>query len=211
MLIENSFDVPAPIDYVWNYMLDVHKVVICMPGAELTETIDDANYKGKIKIKLGPVSLSFNGKVSIEERDETAHRIVMKASGMEQRGKGAASATVTSTLEESPEGTLVKVVQDLKVQGQAAQFSRGMMQDVSSKLTQQFADCLKANMSAEQQAVAAPPTAGGTAGTVEAATARAPVPQQVAKPVSGIRLGLSALSSAIVRFFKRLFGSRKRA
>jgi uncharacterized protein len=213
MLIENSFDVPAPIDYVWNYMLDVEKVVVCMPGAQLTETVDDSNYKGKITIKLGPVSLSFNGKVSIEERDESAHRVVMKGSGMEQRGKGAASATITSTLEEGPTGTLVKVVQDIKVQGQAAQFSRGMMQDVSSKLTKQFAECLKANMAAEQQSV---PSAGSadvaTSGEpARPATEVKPVPQVVAKPVGGLRLGLSALASAIVRFFKKVFGGRDRA
>jgi uncharacterized protein len=216
MLIENSFEVPAPIDYVWNYMQDVQKVVVCMPGAQLTETIDADNYKGKILIKLGPVSLSFNGKVSIEERDETAHRVVMKGSGMEQRGKGAASATVTSSLEEVPNGTLVKVVQDLKVQGQAAQFSRGMMQDVSSKLTKQFADCLKTNMAAERQPAAEASGApeertGGEPASSAGAPAPAPTPQMVAKPVGGIRLALSALGSAIVRFFKRLFGGRNRA
>jgi uncharacterized protein len=215
MLIENSFEVPAPIDYVWNYMQDVQKVVVCMPGAQLTETIDDDHYKGKILIKLGPVSLSFNGKVSIEERDDAAHRVVMKGSGMEQRGKGAASATVTSTLEEVPNGTLVKVVQDLKVQGQAAQFSRGMMQDVSSKLTKQFAECLKTNMAAERQPAAASgaaeQTSGGGTASAEAAPVPAPAPQMVAKPVGGIRLGLSALASAIVRFFKKLFGGRNRA
>jgi uncharacterized protein len=206
MLLENSFEVPAPIDYVWKYMLDVEKVVVCMPGAQLTETIDANNYKGKMTIKLGPVALSFNGKVAIEERDDTAHRVVMKGSGMEQRGKGAASATVTTTLEETAGGTLVKVVQDLKVQGQAAQFSRGMMQDVSSRLTQQFADCLKANMAADQQPVAA---LDGSA--QEGVAPPRPTPQVVAQPVGGLRLGLSALASAIVRFFKRLFGGRGRA
>ena len=206
MLLENSFEVPAPIEQVWNYMLDVEKVVVCMPGAQLTEAVDDQNYKGKITIKLGPVSLSFNGKVSIEERDDSAHRVVLKGSGMEQRGKGAASATVTSTLEEVPNGTLVKVVQDLKVQGQAAQFSRGMMQDVSAKLTQQFADCLKTNMAAEHQPAAAAASNGGE--TAEPVARPQPV---VAKPVGGLRLALSALGSAIVRFFKRLFGARDRA
>jgi uncharacterized protein len=195
MLIENSFEVDAPVERVWDYLLDVEKVVVCMPGAELTETIDDRNYKGKITIKLGPVSLSFAGKVSMEERDDSAHRVVLKGSGMEQRGKGAASATVTSTLEETANGTLVKVVQDLKVQGQAAQFSRGMMQDVSSKLTKQFADCLQANIAAEETS---------SPGTT-------PAPVVAAKPVAGLRLGLSALVGAIGRFFARLFGRKDRA
>lgn len=190
MLIENTFDVSAPIDQVWSYLLDVEKVVPCMPGAELTETIDERNWKGKVTIKLGPVSLAFAGKVTMEELDEAAHRAVLKASGMEQRGKGAASATITSTLEQSPEGTRVQIVQDLRVSGQAAQFSRGMMQDVSNRLTREFADCLQANMQAKDQA---DPGAE-------------PVPMATAKPVQGIRLGLGALWRAVLRFFSRLFG-----
>ena len=190
MLIENSFDVSAPLDQVWSYLLDIEKVVPCMPGAELTETIDESNWKGKVTIKLGPVSMAFAGKVTMDELDEVEHRAVLKASGMEQRGKGAASATITSTLEESPEGTRVKIVQDLKVSGQAAQFSRGMMQDVSNKLTREFADCLKTNMQTEGSV-----GAGGD-----------PVPMATAKPVKGIRLGLGALWGAVLRFFSRVFG-----
>jgi carbon monoxide dehydrogenase subunit G len=190
MLIENSFDVSARIEEVWIYLQDIEKVVPCMPGAELTETIDDSNWKGKVTVKLGPVSLAFAGKVTLDEFDEAAHRAVLKASGMEQRGKGAASATITSTLEPNQEGTRVKIVQDLKVSGQAAQFSRGMMQDVSTKLTQEFADCLRMNMQVEDQA--------------EAGAER--VPMATAKPVRGIRLGLGALWRAILRFVSRLFG-----
>jgi len=190
MLIENSFEVPAPIDRVWDHMLDVEKVVPCMPGAELTETIDESHWKGKVTIKLGPVSLAFAGKVEIHERDDATHRVVLKGSGMEQRGKGAASATVTSMLEQTADGTKVSIVQDIKVQGQAAQFSRGMMQDVSSKLTKQFAECLKANMAAEE----------------EARPGEEPAPRVTAGPVTGVRLGLGAVAAAIARFFKRLFG-----
>ncbi len=150
MLLENSFEVPASIDVTWAYLLDVVQVVPCMPGAEITEVIDDSNWKGKVTIKLGPVSMSFKGKVSISERDDEAHRVVLKGSGMEQRGKGAASATITTTAEKISSGTKIVVVQDLKVQGQAAQMSRGMMQDVSARLTRQFADCLKANLQVER-------------------------------------------------------------
>lgn len=142
MLIENSFTVPASIDVVWTYLLDVEKVVVCMPGAQLTEAIDDSSWKGKVGIKLGPVSLSFSGKVSLVERDDDAHRVVLSGSGMEQRGKGRAAATVTTTAKAVEDGTRVEVVQDLQVQGQVASMSRGMMQDVSSKLTKQFAECL---------------------------------------------------------------------
>jgi len=192
MLIENLFEVQAPIDRVWDYMLDVEKVVPCMPGAELTETIDETHWKGKVTVKLGPVALSFAGKVEMQERDEVGHKVVLKGSGMEQRGKGAASATVTTNLEETANGTKVSIVQDLIVQGQAAQFSRGMMQDVTSKLTQRFADCLQANMAAED----------------ETRVGEEPATRVTAGEVKGIRLGLGAIGAAIARFFKRLFGGR---
>jgi uncharacterized protein len=197
MLIENSFEVAAPIETVWDYLLDVERVVPCMPGAELTETIDDSNWKGKINIKVGPVSLSFKGKVELVESDASARRVVLKGSGMEQRGKGAASATVTYTLEGSESGTVVAVVQDLKVQGQAAQFSRGMMQDVSSKLTKRFADCLQSSITAGPEPAAAPGQA----------TLDRPV---AGKPIGGLRLFFSAMGSAIARFFRRVF-TRKSA
>jgi len=148
-LIETSFEVPAGTDEVWGYLLDIEKVVPCMPGAELTETIDDDHWKGKMKLKLGPVSLVFAGKVEMQERNEDDHRVVLEASAMEQRGKGAASAKVTSSMESFDGGTRVHVAQDIKVSGQAAQFSRGMMEDVATKIVHQFADCLKAQMEAE--------------------------------------------------------------
>lgn len=173
MLLENSFEVPAGIERTWDYLLDVERVVPCMPGAELTETVDETHWKGKVTIKLGPVKLSFKGKVEMAERDDEAHRVVLKGSGMEQRGKGAASATITTTAEESTSGTRIVVVQDLKVQGQAAQMSRGMMQDVTAKLTKQFADCLESNLQAEEEEAA--PPAAGTAASPEAAPVAAGV------------------------------------
>ena len=152
ILIENDFEVPAPVDTVWNYVLDVERIAPCMPGATLTETIDDDNYKGKVTIKLGPVSLSFAGTVHVVERDATEHRIDIKASGMEQRGKGSATALITAWVEPAGDSTTkVRFKQDITVSGAVAQFSRGMMSDVSGKLTKQFADCLKTNITAEQE------------------------------------------------------------
>lgn len=194
MLLENSFEVPAGIQRTWDYLLDVERVVPCMPGAELTETVDDTHWKGQVTIKLGPVKMAFKGKVEIAERDDEAHRVVLKASGMEQRGKGAASATITTTAEEATAGTRIVVVQDLKVQGQAAQMSRGMMQDVSAKLTKQFAECLEANLRQEEEATpaaagaspdAAPAAAGAavseeTVAADDAAPAPEPVPAEAA-------------------------------
>ena len=109
MEIENEFTVPAPIDHVWAYLLDVERVAPCMPGAELTEVVDDTTWKGKVSMKLGPVSLSFAGTVTMQDRDDQAHKIVLSAKGMEQKGKGAANASVTSWLEDGQGETHVKM------------------------------------------------------------------------------------------------------
>ncbi len=209
MLIENSFEVPAPVDRLWAYLLDVERVAPCMPGAELTEVIDDRNWKGKVNMKFGPVALSFAGTVTMEERDDAAHRVVLKAQGMEQRGKGAASAGVTSWLEPGEGKTTVKIVADITLTGTVAQLSRGLLPDVSAKLTRQFVDCLQTNMGAVEEAPRpAEPATGGAPPSVAAAPGPAPQPRVAAKPVGGIRLGLWALFRAIVRFFRELFGRR---
>lgn len=205
MLLENSFVVPAPIERVWSYLLDVEKVVVCMPGAELTETIDDDNYKGKLKIKLGPVALAFAGKVTVDERNDAEHRVVLRGSGMEQRGKGRANATVTATAEATGEGTRVNVTQDLQIQGQIASMSRGMMGDVSAKLTQQFADCLESNLSTEEAPAAASGEATGGGPAPEPAPA-APTPPARGGEVKGFSLLLGAVVGALRRLIGRLRG-----
>jgi uncharacterized protein len=225
MLIENSFEVPADVERVWSYLLDVERVVVCMPGAELTETIDDRNYKGKVRVKLGPVSLSFAGKVTMEERDDDAHRVVLKGSGMEQRGKGRAAATVTASAEATGEGTRVQVVQDLQVQGQVASLSRGMMGDVTAKLTQQFADCLEKNLRAEEPAGAPEPAVAAVdepdkvaeSQPAPASARPAAAPEQPPAQVGGSAAGgdvnafslvMGALWGAVKRAIARLFGRR---
>lgn len=198
MLIENAFTVAKPLDQVWDYLLDVHKVAPCMPGAELTETIDDRNWKGKLTMKFGPVSMSFAGSVTLEERDEAAHRVVLHAKGTEQKGKGAADAKVTSWLEAVDAGTAVKMQADMTLTGAAAQLSRGLLPEVSKRLTQQFADCLG-------QSIAAAAGAGEQAAASTSSAAPAATPA-AAKPAGGVRLGLAAAWSAVVSFFRRLFG-----
>jgi carbon monoxide dehydrogenase subunit G len=227
MQIQDAFVVDAPVDRVWSYVLDVTKVAPCMPGAELTETVDDTTWKGKVAIKLGPVSMGFAGTVKMTERDDEAHHVALKADGREQRGRGAASALVTINMEaDEGGGTKVAFVTDLTITGAAAQYGRGMIQDISAKLTNQFAECLKTNIGAEQAAALAvapapPPSAGPTAdaggdGTSTPAPAppappAAPVQYVTAKPVKGIRLGLWAMWQGILRFFRRLFGGGPRA
>jgi carbon monoxide dehydrogenase subunit G len=202
MQIENEFDVPAPVDHVWAYLLDVERVAPCMPGAELTEVVDDHTWKGKVNMKLGPVSLAFAGTVTMQERDDQAKRIVLAAKGMEQKGKGAANASVTSWLEQGDGVTNVKMRADIHLTGTVAQLSRGLLPEVSRKLTQQFADCLLQSMgAAEVRATESADLAAAVAAPVEA-TARP-------KPIGGIRLGLAAIWSAISRFFRRVFGKRE--
>lgn len=202
MQIDNTFTVHAPIEAVWTYLLDVEKVAPCMPGAELTETIHEQAWKGKVNIAFGPMKLAFAGTVEMQERDDAARRVSLHAKGTEQKGKGAANATVTSWLEPADEGTLVQMRADITLTGAAAQLSRGLLPEISKKLTQQFADCLEANMNAEAAATAAP--APGTAPVEAAAPA-----VMVAKPVGGIRLGIAAVWAAVVNFFERLFGRGK--
>jgi len=214
MRIDDEFVVKAPIGHVWSYMLDVEKVAPCVPGAELTEVVDDHTWKGKTNIKVGPVALSFTGTVVMEERDDVHHRVVLKAQGMEQRGKGAASATAVSQLEAVDDGTKVSMETDLTISGAVAQYGRGMISDISSRLTKEFAACLESNIMAtlatERAAAGAIPS--GPAPETEGANARPPAemdvpgPTSVARPVKGFRLGLWAFWRAIVRFFRGLFG-----
>ena len=185
--LENEFTVPASTDEVWEFLLDPRRVAPCMPGAELTEVVNDHQYKGKVNIKMGPVSLSFNGDVDITERDEAAKRMVMKAKGAEMKGKGQANATVISSLERNGSGTRMRISQDLDLSGPLAQYGRGMIQDVTGSLMDEFADRIQADLSR------------GPNGT-------APAPVRKKNQVSGTKLGWIAFKSGIARFFKKLFG-----
>ena len=211
MEIENEFTVPAPVEDLWSYLLDVERIAPCMPGGELTEIVDDHTWKGKVLMKLGPVSLSFAGTVVIEERDDVAHRVKLRAKAMEQKGKGAANASVTSWLEPAGEQTTVKMRADIQLTGAVAQLSRGLLPDVSRRLTKQFAECLHETILADH-AVAAPELSTGDrppAATVAATPAAAARPAVAAQPIGGIRLGLAAIWAGIAGFFRRLLGGRR--
>lgn len=202
MRIDDEFVVKAPIEVVWAFLLDVERIAPCMPGAQLTEVVDDHTWKGKTNIKVGPVALSFAGTVELQERDDARHRAVLKAQGMEQKGKGAASAAVVSYLEEVDGGTKVVMETDLTISGAVAQYGRGMIHDISRRLTKEFADCLEANMAVQGAALSS---------TQQAEAGKEPQAQPaVARPVKGLRLGAWAFWRAVGRFFKRLFGGRER-
>ena len=143
MKLENEFTVDVPVEDVWDVLLDLERVTPCLPGAALTEESGD-EYKGEMKVRLGPVSQEYEGTVKIEEADESEHRAVLKADGKDARGQGTASATITSTLQDEGNGsTKVRVETDMQLTGRAAQFGRGVQQDVAEKLLNRFAECLE--------------------------------------------------------------------
>lgn len=144
MKLENEFTVNVPVEDAWNVLLDLERVTPCLPGAALTEQSDDDEYKGEMKVRLGPVTQEYNGTVRIEEADESEHRAVLKADGKDARGQGAATATITSTLHDEGDGsTRVRVETDMQITGRAAQFGRGVQQDVAERLLSRFAECLE--------------------------------------------------------------------
>jgi carbon monoxide dehydrogenase subunit G len=208
MEIENEFTVAAPAGLLWSYLLDVERIAPCLPGAELTETVDERTWKGKVNMKLGPVSMTFSGTVAIEERDDAARRVVLRAKGMESKGKGAANATVTSWLVPAAGTTTVKMVADIQLTGAVAQLSRGLLPEVSRKLTQQFADCLQRDMLGAEEPSVQASASESTASAPSVPTARATAPVK-AKPIGGLSLGLAAIWAAIANLFRRLVGSRR--
>jgi carbon monoxide dehydrogenase subunit G len=143
--LENSFTVPVPIDEAWRVLLDIERIAPCMPGAALDSVTGD-DFTGRVKVKLGPINLTYQGKASFIEKDEAAHKAVIDARGKDQRGNGTAAAVVTATLAEEGSITRVNVLTDLNITGRPAQFGRGVMTDVGNKLLGQFADKLAAQL-----------------------------------------------------------------
>lgn len=178
MDLTNSFTVPVPAPEAWRALLDIEQVAQCVPGASL-DSMDGEQFTGRVRVKLGPVQLTYQGTARFLEQDESALRAVIEATGKETRGSGTASATVTTTLEPVGEHTVVHVSTHLAVTGRPAQFGRGVLQDVSNRLLDQFAQCLAERLGAGQPEA----TGGGDA----AATANAA--DAAARPVQGRHAG----------------------
>ena len=179
MQLENSFTVPVPIDEAWRVLLDIERIAPCMPGAAL-DTVDGDDFTGRVKVKLGPINLTYQGKASFIEKDEAAHKAVIDARGKDQRGNGTAAAVVTAKLAAEGSITRVDVLTDLNITGRPAQFGRGVMTDVGNKLLGQFADKLAAQLGegdaqgdAERAESAAAKVAATAAGAVEEVAASA--------------------------------------
>ncbi|QUC58451.1 SRPBCC family protein [Streptomyces sp. A2-16] len=141
MELHHEFTVPVPVDEAWRVLLDIERVAPCMPGASV-EDYDGKTVTGSVKVKVGPITVTYRGSAVFEEQDETAHRMVLSASGREIRGQGTARATVTGTLTGMDGGTAVSVRTDLAVTGRPAQFGRGVLAEVGDRLIGQFAGCL---------------------------------------------------------------------
>ena len=154
MELTNEFRVDVPIAEAWNVLTDVERIAPCMPGAELQEIAGD-EYRGIVKVKVGPITAQYKGAARFLEKDDDAHKAVLKAEGRDTRGQGNANATITATLTADGDGTAVSVVTDLTVTGKVAQFGRGVLADVSSKLLGQFVECLHADLLGSAPAAAA--------------------------------------------------------
>ncbi len=160
MQLENSFLVPVPVDDAWKVLLDIERIAPCMPGAAL-DSVEGDDFTGRVKVKLGPINLTYAGKASFIEKDEDNHKAVIDARGKDQRGNGTAAAVVTAQLRSEGDSTRVDVLTDLNITGRPAQFGRGVMTDVGNKLLGQFADKLAAQLG-EKEAPAQEPTVGST-------------------------------------------------
>lgn len=151
MDITNSFTVDASIDKAWDLLTDIPEITPCLPGAKLTSA-EDGVYSGGIKIKVGPVTAEYKGTAEFVERDEVHYKAVIKGKGRDTRGAGNAQALITAQMvAEGSDRTRVDIVTDLKVSGKVAQFGRGVMQDVSTKLIGQFTDCLEGKIAGTDQ------------------------------------------------------------
>jgi carbon monoxide dehydrogenase subunit G len=193
MEFDNSFEVPLPPEQAWPLLMDVRRIAPCMPGAELTEVVDERKYKGKISVRLGPVALTFSGMVTFDDIDNASHMARLRAQGNDIKGRGSAQATATFRLEPSAGGCKVMVHTDLTLSGAVAQYGRGigMIQATAATLMTQFATNLKAQVGEREPA----PSGAATSAAAPSALPRA------AKPISGLSLIARVLWDFILRLF----------
>ena len=175
MKLEQAFEVQAPIEQVWEALIDLERVAPCLPGATITGHEEDGTYHGEFKVKLGPTTAAYKGTVKIEEVDAATHTATMRANGTDKRGQGGAHATIVNTLHEIDGGTRVDAITDFAITGRLARFGRGgMIQDISNRLLRDFATCLATRLG--EDAPSAPSGAEVTTGEAapEAVAAAAP-------------------------------------
>ena len=195
--IEEEFEVQAPVQRVWEYLIDPAKVVVCIPGAELLEAQDERAFLGAVKVKLGPMTMSFKGLVKFTEMDEQNHQVRMVGEGREAGGAGSAKVSMLNKVTSiDGGGSLVTVKADVDLVGKVVQFGRGMIEEVSKQLFRQFATCVKQHLEIADPAQAAEVRFDEKAPSAET------------EAVSAAPLVFNALWAVIVRFFRRLFGKQ---
>lgn len=178
MELSNAFRVPVPVDQAWAVLTDVERIAPCMPGAQLQE-VDGDEYRGIVKVKVGPITAQYKGKARFQELDASAHRAVLLAEGRETRGQGNATAVITATLQPDGDATAVDIVTDLAVTGRVAQFGRGVLADVSARLLDQFVACLESDvLGAEPSAVPDAPPAVEAPPTDSTGNGPSPAPSE---------------------------------
>ena len=198
MKLENSFQVDAAPERAWELLMDVPRVIPCMPGTELTETVDDSSWKARMTVKLGPIGLQFATDVKREEADDAARRAILSARARELRGRGSGQARIESSLAPvDGGGTRVDIVTELTLSGPVAQYGRGMVEDVSSRLVRQFAECLQNELVGEP--------AGAERGRAEPRRSQ-PSP---AKPISALSLVAAAARDRLRTLLQRLRGKER--
>jgi carbon monoxide dehydrogenase subunit G len=182
MKLENEFRVDVPVEQAWRVLLDVERIAPCMPGAQLQEVEGD-EYRGIVKVKVGPITAQYKGAARITEADETNHHAVIRAEGRDTRGQGNASATVTANLQPDADGTRVTIDSDVAITGKVSQFGRGVIADVSGKLLDQFVACLERDILSGPEngptSTEAPPAARENAPSPTARTIDAPEAEPV--------------------------------
>jgi carbon monoxide dehydrogenase subunit G len=207
MKFDNEFELPLPPGKAWAYLLDVPRIAPCMPGAELTEVESERSFKGKVSVRLGPVALSFSGRAVIEDIDNDNHAARIKAQGLDAKGRGGASAMVDFKVEPAAGGSRIVIATDLTLSGSVAQYGRGagVIREVASQLTAQFARSLSQQYAADVPA--APQAAAQNLPASQAAQPTAAAPPQKPAAISGFSL----LFSTVWSLLRNALGLGKRA
>jgi carbon monoxide dehydrogenase subunit G len=218
MEFDNSFEVPLPVGDAWKVLMDIRRIAPCMPGAELTDVVDELTYRGRIAVRLGPVALAFAGTVKFDEIDEANRRARIAAQGSDAKGRGAANAVASFHLEPAGDGTKVLVHTNLTLSGAVAQYGRGVgiIQMTAAQIITQFANNLKAQLAKEGGLIAAAPAAAASPAPPRQSPGPAqqpappPYPPPQAgegrvgvKPISGFALMANVLWGFLRRLFRR--------
>src|ERR1700722_8707954 len=203
--LDNSFTVPVPPEQAWDVLLDVERIAPCMPGASVT-SVEGDQIEGQVKVKLGPLSLTYKGTAKFTDKDQDNHKLAIEATGKETRGAGTASANVQATLTpgDAAGSTLVAIHTSLNVTGRPAQFGRSLLPEVSGKLIAQFASNLEALISADSPAAAATDAPEGSGTADDSSGEAAPVAAKPAAPVIKQEESLNAFKFVVVPVLKRV-------